>query len=483
VPEIANFGGNVRFTPRHFYEPRTEDEVLAILDRHAHDRVRVVGSRHSWSEAIVCHDVIIDLTHFDQVTLTETAAGEVRATAGGGCRIDRLLSEIQSRSGCTMPTLGLITEQTIAGAISTATHGSGRHSLSHYMQEIRTAAYDEATGKARIYVWNSGDELRAARCAVGCLGIILSVTFRCVPKYLISDRLERCRSLDDVLAGEEEYPLQQFYLVPWLWDWFAQRRKTAIDEPRSRFADLYRRYWYLGIDLGFHLFVKLLVSVLRSRLLVRFFYRWLMAPAILKNVTIVDHSDRALIMEHELFRHMEIEIFVPARHVREAADFVRDVLCACDSPRAALSERTEQALRRHGLVDALAALRGTYTQHYVVTFRRVLPDDALIAMTAGAPTTRADEPWYAISFITYSEPRDAFRGLAKFLLASMIRLYGARPHWGKYCPLTQDEAAALYPQLEEFRRIARGVDPEGVFQNEFVGRVLGFKRSVGASAP
>jgi hypothetical protein len=133
--------------------------------------------------------------------------------------------------------------------------------------------------------------------------------------------------------------------------------------------------------------------------------------------------------------------------------------------------------------DALAALRGTFTQHYVVTFRRVLPDDALIAMTAAAPASGGDVPWYAISFITYAEPRDAFCGLAKFLLSSMIRLYGARPHWGKYCPLTQAEAEALYPRLETFREIARGVDPEGVFQNEFVGRVLGFKRSADASSP
>jgi FAD/FMN-containing dehydrogenase len=372
----------------------------------------------------------------------------------------------------------LITEQTIAGAISTATHGSGRHSLSHYMQEIRTAAYDAETGKARIHVWTSGDELRAARCAVGCLGIILSVTFRCVPKYLVSDRLERCRNLDKVLAGEQDYPLQQFYLVPWLWDWFAQRRKTAVDEPRSRYADLYRRYWYLGIDVGYHLFIKLLVTVLRSPRLVRFFYRWLMAPAILKNVTVVDHSDRALIMEHELFRHLEIEIFVPARHLREAADFVRDVLRAFDSPRAILSGTTEKALHRIGMQDALVALRGTFTQHYVVTFRRVLPDDALIAMTADSV-----EPWYAISFITYAEPRDAFRGMAKFLLETMVRLYGARPHWGKYCPLTVADGQALYPRLEDFRRIARRVDPQGVFQNEFVGRVLGFKRPADASSP
>jgi hypothetical protein len=478
MPDIVNFGGNVRFTPRHFYEPRTEDEVLAILDRHAHDRIRVVGSRHSWSEACVSLDVLVDLKHFNQVALNDSGEGNVRATAGGGCRIDRLLDEIQSRSDTTMPTLGLVTEQTIAGAISTATHGSGRHSLSHYVDEIRVAAYDAATGKARVYTWSGGEELRAARCAVGCLGIILSVTFRCVPKYLVSDRLQRCRDLADALAGEQEYPLQQFYLVPWQWGWYAQRRKVVAGGRRSRFAGLYRRYWFLGIDIGYHLQVKLLAAVLRSRRMIHFFYRRILPPIMLKNVTVVDHSDRALTMEHELFRHMEIEIFVAGRHLSDAADFVRDVLCAFDSPRAELPEKTRQALQKIGMEDALAALRGTFTQHYVVTFRKVLPDDALIAMTADA-----EEPGYAISLITYVEPRDPFRALGGFLLTSMIRLYGARPHWGKYCPLTQAEGAALYPQLEDFRRIARSVDPQGVFQNEFVGRVLGFTCPADASSP
>src|SRR5579863_9985749 len=130
--EVVNFGGNVRFTPRQFYLPQTEDDVLRILDRHAHEQIRAVGSRHAWSEAIVSPDVIIDLGHFDRVEISEPVPGEIWATAGGGCQIKHLLAQLHARSAATLPSLGLITEQTIAGAISTATHGSGRQSLSHY---------------------------------------------------------------------------------------------------------------------------------------------------------------------------------------------------------------------------------------------------------------------------------------------------------------------------------------------------------------
>jgi xylitol oxidase len=125
--------------------------------------------------------------------------------------------------------------------------------------------------------------------------------------------------------------------------------------------------------------------------------------------------------------------------------------------------------------ESLQELRGTFTHHYAVTFRRVLPDDTLISMTAGA-----DEPWYALSFITYVEPREPFLALGKFLLKSLIALYGARPHWGKYCPLSEADAAALYPRLPDFRAICRRVDPHSIFQNDFTRRVLG---SGGACVP
>ena len=113
-------------------------------------------------------------------------------------------------------------------------------------------------------------------------------------------------------------------------------------------------------------------------------------------------------------------------------------------------------------------LRGTYTHHYAICFRRVLPDDTLISMTANA-----DEDWYAISFITYCEPRDDFYRTAEFLARSMHRLFGARIHWGKWFPLDRKQVEQQYPQLNRFLEIANRFDPNGVFRNDFVREKLG----------
>jgi FAD/FMN-containing dehydrogenase len=484
-PSIANFGGNIAFTPCHSHAPTTEAEVLDILDRHAQGKIRVRGALHSWSPAVVCDDVLIDLKHFDSVQIERDADGTVWATAGGGCRIKRLLDELQSIAGVTLPSVGLITEQTIAGAIATATHGSGQHSLSHYMAAIRVAAYDPDSGKARIFVWDDGPQLRAARCALGCMGVILSVKFRCVPQYAVEETVRRYTTLEEVLTQEADHPLQQFFLIPHAWSFYAQHRKEcAVDDEtgetdrllrarlirRSWHAGLYRAYWFLFIDVGMHLFIKLLAAWLRSPRLVRFFYRRVLPWTVWKADKLVDRSDVILTMEHELFRHLEIEIFVPARHVRDAARFVQQALSAFDG--ADIDPALCEALEKHGSLPRLAGLRGSFTFHYPITFRRVLPDDTLISMTADAT-----EPYYAISFITYVEPRDAFYQLASFLADSMTALFQARLHWGKYFPLQHAQVAAAYPRLAEFREICRQTDPHGVFRNEFVTKALGFEEA------
>jgi FAD/FMN-containing dehydrogenase len=463
---IVNFGGNIRFTPKHCYSPATDTDVLEILDRHSRGKIRVVGARHSWSPAVVSDDALLDMRRFNSVRVEDDADGNVSAVVGGGCTIKELLRKLHRLANVTLPSLGLITEQTIAGAISTATHGSGKPSLSHYVTEVRAAAYDAETGKARIYVWNDGAELRAARCALGCMGVILSVKIRCVPRFEVAETIVPCATLAEVLAGEEQHPLQQFFLVPHRWTYFAQRRRVAdgFRHQRRLSAHGYRIWWFLCIDVGLHLALKFMLF-LQSPALIRFFYRHVLSKMIVSHTTVNDHSDRMLVMEHELFRHLEIEIFVAAPHLRDATAFVRAVLEVFDGSTAAPS--LAAVLQPIGMYDYLVSKRGSFTHHYAIAVRRVLADDTLMSMSSGD-----EEAWYALSFITYAEPRDDFVGLADFLASAMAHMFAARLHWGKYFPLSNAEVENTYPRLSEFRSICAQVDPHGVFRNAFTERVL-----------
>jgi L-gulono-1,4-lactone dehydrogenase len=464
---LTNFGGNLEIRPQLFAAPRSEDELLRFLNDCRGRKIRVVGRLHSWSDAPTTDDVLIDLRYFDRVTVEQTADG-LFATVGGGCQITRVLTELSRQAHATLPSLGLITEQTIAGAISTGTHGSGKHCLSHYVIEARLATYDPNTGQSIIRTISGGVELQAAKCSIGCLGIIVSVKIACRAAYRIEEHARSYATLDEVLATERDYPLQQFYLLPWRWRYIAQHRRE-VDALRSRLASLYRIYWFATIDLALHLILKLLVQLLRTRCGVKFFYRRMLSLFVIRNWRVVDDSSRMLIMEHELFRHIEIEMFVRRSKLPTAVAFVKEVLECFDGKPAAISAATREQLERVGLLNDLLNAAGTYTHHYAICIRRVLPDDTLIAASSGG-----DEPCYSLSFISYAKPsnREGFFRFANFLAYCMAALFDARPHWGKVCPLSYQQIERLYPQLPAFQRVCQDLDSAGVFRNTWTEKTL-----------
>src|SRR5438045_3141251 len=221
---ITNFGGNVAFTPARFYAPRSEAEVVEILARHRGEKIRCIGSLHSWSRVAATAGITLDLRHLDAVAVT-TLGPDARVHVGAGCTLGRLVAELRA-AGLALPTLGAILKQTIAGATSTGTHGSGSHSLSHFIEEVRVAAFDPDTGSPGI-ISLKGDELPAARCALGSLGVIVELVLRAEPAYELEERMEKIASLDEVTAGAADWPLQQFVLLPWSWHYLVYRRRRA----------------------------------------------------------------------------------------------------------------------------------------------------------------------------------------------------------------------------------------------------------------
>lgn len=226
----TNFGGNQTWRSR-CYQPGSEQEVLDILQRHIQGNVRPVGSKHSWSDIAACTDVSLDMARFNQMHMFETD-GEPLVRVGAGCRLQELLDWLHATSDRTLPTLGAIKRQTISGAIATGTHGSGRQSLSHFVAGIRLAAYDPITGKPKVFEYRDGDELKAARCGLGCMGVVLSVDLRTVPKYHVAEMLVHYQRLDQVLRRYQDCPLTQFILFPYRTMWRSSESRLQAEASR-----------------------------------------------------------------------------------------------------------------------------------------------------------------------------------------------------------------------------------------------------------
>ena len=167
-------------------------------------------------------------------------------------------------------------------------------------------------------------------------------------------------------------------------------------------------------------------------------------------------------MKHDAFRHIEIELFVRRDRLADALEYAQEVIKVAGGETATLPEKNQRQIEEIGLQDELAGLHDQYFHHYPVCVRRVLPDDTFISMSCGAK-----EDWYALSFISYERParRAGYILFASFMARSMSRLFHARPHWGKLCPLDANELESLYPKFDSFRAICNTFDPEGVFRN------------------
>jgi len=456
---MANFGGNVAFVPQAIERPRNAAELAAALRRHRDKRMRCIGARHSWSRIVVTEGVLLDLCQLNHVGVETSARDgpEKAVRVGGGCTLKRLLEALR-RDGYTLPTLGAITKQTVAGAISTGTHGSGSHSLSNFVDEVRVANLD-ANGEPRIETLDSGTDLQAARCALGSLGVIVEAVLRIRRRYRIEERVQKTEVLDEVLAGQEAWPLQQFALLPWSWTYVVYRRRPVEAEGSPWRALLCRAWNFLATDVGLHLILKflLLCAKVFGERLIRSFFRCL-PQLIVAGPARIDDSEAILTMHHDLFRHVEMELFVPESRLSDAIAAIRQIVEIAGEGATRMDRLSALAPERR---DEVWKLRGAYTLHYPLFFRRVLPDETLLSMTSAAE--QPVSAWYSISFFTYRRPGEDFDRFAGTLARCMRELFGARLHWGKYFPLPLQEAARAYPGFEDFADACRRLDPGNRF--------------------
>jgi hypothetical protein len=468
LQEIANFGGNQRWYTR-CYAPASEAELLDILTRHTGVTIRVTGSGHSWSDIAANADIALDLSALNSVTPI-TANGLDLVRVGAGCRLQDLLDRLHAATDRTLPTLGAIKKQTISGAISTGTHGSGRQSLSHFVASLRAVVFDPSTGHPVVREFTEGPELLAARCGLGCVGIILSVDLHTVPKYMVVETIRTYRSIEEIIAAFAANPLSNFLLSPYGWIFTMFERKPVEREAPTLGSTLrawfFRLFSFIVLDVFFHLFV--IASRIAGPRAIKALQR-IVPHTLPKGHLRIDDSEHILTSHHYLFRHEEMEIFVSEADLPRAIRFLRASIEIFADVDTVCPEEFQAVLADTGFSEMIAAKRGSYVHHYPLFCRRVPPDETLISMTASV-----DEPMYSISIFTYDRPgrRDAYYAFCSFLAHSLLKLVNARLHWGKHFPFEYADIARLYPRLEEFRALCVAHDRNGVLRNGYTARVL-----------
>jgi L-gulono-1,4-lactone dehydrogenase len=429
VSEWRNWAGDQRCSPAELVSPADRDRLAEAIAAAAAAgrRVSVAGSGHSFTEAALTDGTMIDLGALSGVIEADRDSGLVKV--GGGTVLADLNQEL-ARLGLAMENLGDIDRQTIAGAISTGSHGTGA-TLRSISAQVEAVELVPADGGVRELTADDGDLLRAARVGVGALGAISAVTLRCVPAFVL-ERVDAPAPREEVFAsfGERAAANDHFELFTFPYADSAlvleRNRVEGPPRPRGKLAaflnDILLENWALEALSATGKALPRSIPAL-SRL----------AAALASGGRTVDRSDRVFASERRV-RFTEMEYGVPREHGVEAA-------------------------RR--AIEWVRANR--YPVFFPIEMRVAAGDDALLS-----PSHERDTAYIAIHQYRGMEWRPYFEAVE-----AIMDEYGGRPHWGKRHFQTAATLAPRYPAWERFRAARDELDPRRVFANEYAARVLG----------
>ncbi|WP_375389585.1 D-arabinono-1,4-lactone oxidase [uncultured Amnibacterium sp.] len=405
----TNWGGNIRASPSWTVRPTTESQVVDAV-RHAVSNqvpIRAGGSAHSFSPLVATEGLLIDMTGYSGVIGIDASTARVRVRGG---TLLRDLGEPLWKAGFSLRNQGDIDRQTIAGAVATATHGSGVR-LGSVSSCVRAVRIVDGTGSVRdidAATDGGGDALLAAQVSLGLLGIVLEVELEVDPAYLLEERIS--------------FPLWEETVETWDEDVTANRHYSFLWCHHADSAGLYELPVPDGVDAVGRSFTKRYRVVTDEE-----------ATASRARGTRADRAYRIYPGTFDLPFH-EMECFVPADRGREAVEAVRELI-----------------VRRHP------------EQRYPVEVRWVQAEAAFLS-----PASGRDSTVISVSGAPRDDYSDYFADVDRALAP-----FDARSHWGKLHRMTRDRVEASYPQLDRFDRVRREMDPADLFLNDHLRPLFG----------
>jgi FAD-linked oxidoreductase len=431
VPELwTNWAGEQRCAPVAIERPRSDEEVKAAIRRarSAGQKMRVAGSGHSFTDIACTDGRLLHLGALDRVVDADRESGLVRVQAG------ITLHELGKRlheHGLAMENQGDIDRQALAGALATATHGTGLRfpNLSARLAAVRLVT---AEGEAvELSAEEDPEAFLAARVGLGAVGVVTEVTLRCVPLFTLR-RVDEPRPLEEVLAGLDELVERndhfEFYVFPYTGMAIVREsERTAVEPVPVSAARLWlqegvleNRVVAFGGRVG-RARPSLIPAI--NRAFMRAFTRSVRT----------DHSHRVYASRRDV-RFTEMEYAVPREHGEEA---IRRVL---------------ETIERRRLPVG-----------FPLEMRFVSADDAFLSTAHGRETAYiAVHQFRGMEFETY------FRAVE-----AIMDSYGGRPHWGKRHYQSAATLAPRYPGWDRFQAVRARLDPDGLFANDYTDRVLG----------
>ncbi|MGW2632702.1 D-arabinono-1,4-lactone oxidase [Streptomyces chattanoogensis] len=425
-----NWAGNVTARPARTVAPASTEELAAAVRAAAEDglTVKAAGTGHSFTAAAATDGLLIRPERLTGVRRVDREAGTVTVAAGTPLK---RLNETLAAHGLSLTNMGDIMEQTVSGATSTGTHGTGRDSASIAAQ---ITALELVTADGSVLACSAAENpevFDVARLGLGALGVITELTFAVEPEFLLTAReepmpfAEVTGRFDELVAENEHF---EFYWFPHTGSCNTKRnnRSQGPAAPPGRISG-----WVEDELLSNGVF-QVACSVGRA------------VPAAIPGIAKI--SSRAL--SARTYTDIPYKVFTSPRRVR----FVE----------------MEYALPREAAVTALGELRALversdFRVSFPVEVRTAPADDIPLSTASGRDTV------YIAVHMYRGTPHEAYFAAAERIMTA----HGGRPHWGKLHTRDAGYLADAYPRFGEFTALRDRLDPGRRFTNGYLRRVLG----------
>jgi len=434
----SNWSGLEHASPSRAVTPGSAEEVLAAVEaaRTAGTTLKPTGTGHSFT-AIASPGHGVQMLPAGMTGIVSVDRDALTVTAYAGTRLKALNADLE-RLGLSLHNMGDIAEQTLAGAVSTGTHGTGGQGIGHRPAGLaaQLAGFTLVTGTGEVLACSdseNADVFDLGRVGLGALGVLVSVTFRVEPLFALEaveqpmSWAEFHGSFDSMVAGADHVDAYWFPHT----DRLLAKRNTRLASLESTSPLSRAKAWFDDDFLQNTAFGALTAAAN-------------LAPGVIPRMNRMN----AFLLSARTYSDVAHRVFTTQRRV--------------------VFREMEYAVPR---ADGLAVLRECRRALDASDLRISFPVEIRVAPADDVPLSTAFErDSFYLAFHTHraAEHRAYFA-----LVEPILRAAGGRPHWGKVH--TQDAAAlaASYRRFGDFVALRDRLDPDRVFANDYLRRVLG----------
>ncbi len=423
---FTNWAKNVQSVAANFFQPETEEEIITVVKNYP--KIRMVGTGHSWSGICATNEALLNLDNYNKITKIDKALKLV--TVQAGIKLWHL-NNLLDKEGLALLNLGSIDQQSIAGAISTGTHGSGIQFQILGSQMVEFSLIKADSTKQIIHKEKDTDLFNACVVNLGCLGVISEITLQVTDAFTLHDYTttlpfdEVIDKLDDYLKDNDHFKL-----------WWLPPCKDII-------VFRYRRTHEKPNDSKLRVFLKdHLLSVIIYRFLV---FVAKLFPFIAKPLnTMLTWNMKGPLDRIEKSYKVYV---VPEPPLHRETEWTFEISKAKEILRAYNNFITENK----------------YNLNFIQEIRFTKGDDFWLS-----GCYKRDAIWlglYNYAHEKWDKVLPEYEAFAK--------KYNGRPHWGKEFTMDKNYLHQQYEKMADFKKLKEEMDPSGKFENKFISDLLG----------